>query len=358
LTLILAFLVFIINGVIILKEFDIINQFFKTSVSSVGSSFVEAASVIKGIGDDCAILSVPENHQLVVSMDTLVAGRHFPVDALPDQIATRAFCTCLSDLAAMGAAPRWFTLGLTLPSSDVEWIASFSTALLNIAQRYQCELVGGDTTQGPMTITLQVHGVVEMGKALRRDRAKIGDSVFVTGSLGDGAGALALINNDAMVNDVDEHQKNYLQERFYCPEPQIEAGLKIIDFAHAAVDISDGLLADLQHIAAASEVDISVDVDSIPLSLACKSLVGNAKALVYALSGGDDYQIAFTVPDKYLVTVSELINKEELAATKIGKVVATDLSKNQYQVYCCKKDKKIEIKSILDDYKGYQHFAS
>ena len=287
-----------------------------------------------------------------------MAGRHFPVDAHPDQIATRAFCTCLSDLAAMGATPRWFTLGLTLPESDAEWIALFSKALLNIAQAYQCELVGGDTTQGPMTITLQVHGVVEMGKALRRDQAEVGDSVFVTGCLGDGAGALALINNDAIVNTIDEHQKKYLQGRFYCPEPQINAALKIIDFAHAAIDISDGLLADLQHIAVASQVDITVDVDSLPISLACKSLVGDAKALVYALSGGDDYQIVFTVPDKYLATVFELIKKGEVVATKIGRVVATDLSKNQHQVYCCKKDKKIEIKSVLDGYKGYQHFAS
>lgn len=349
----LAFLVFIISGVIILKEFDIINQFFKTS-----ASFVDGVSVIKGIGDDCAILSVPDNHHLVVSMDTLVSGRHFPVDAQPDQIATRAFCTCLSDLAAMGATPRWFTLGLTLPTSNVEWIASFSKALLNIAQEYQCALVGGDTTQGPMTITLQVHGVVEIGKALRRDQAELNDSVFVTGSLGDGAGALALINNDSMINDIDEHQKKYLQERFYCPEPQIKAALKIINFAHAAIDISDGLLADLQHIAAASQVDIEVDIDTIPLSLACKNLVGDAKALVYALSGGDDYQIVFTVPDKYLSTISELITNKEIVATKIGKVVATNLSKNQHEVYCCKKGKKIEVKSLLNDYKGYQHFAS
>jgi thiamine-monophosphate kinase len=291
-------------------------------------------------------------------MDTLVCGRHFPVDAQPEQIATRAFCTCLSDLAAMGATPLWFTLGLSLPSADIDWIASFSHALLNIAQQYQCELVGGDTTQGPLTITLQVHGIVEVGKALRRDRAEAGDIVFVTGFIGDGASALALINNDLSLNDIDESQKKYLRERFYCPEPQIYAALKIINFAHAAIDISDGLLADLQHIATASKVDIALDIESLPLSPACKSLVGDTKALSFALSGGDDYQIAFTVPDKYLKKITDLIKNGELAATRIGKVLATDLTKDQHEVVCCKEGKKIEITSLLADSKGYQHFAS
>lgn len=336
-----------------MKEFEIINQFFKSPTSSVAST-----SVIKGIGDDCAILSVPQDHHLVVSMDTLVCGRHFPVEAQPDQIATRAFCSCLSDLAAMGATPLWFTLGLSLPAADVNWIASFSHALLNIAQQYRCELVGGDTTQGPMTITLQVHGMVEVGKALRRDRAEVGDSVFVTGFVGDGAGALALINNDLNLNDIDESQKKYLYDRFYCPEPQINTALKIINFAHAAIDISDGLLADLQHIATASKVDIALDIENLPLSLACRRLVGDAKALSYALSGGDDYQIAFTVPDKHLAKITDLIKNGEIIATRIGKVLATDLTKDQHEVVCCKEGKIIEITSLLDGYKGYQHFAS
>jgi thiamine-monophosphate kinase len=335
------------------KEFDIIKQFFRPRTASA-----DTTSVIKGIGDDCAILSVPADHHLVVSMDTLVCGRHFPADARPDQIATRAFCTCLSDLAAMAATPYWFTLGLTLPTADVAWIESFSSALLNIAEEYQCELVGGDTTQGPMTITLQVHGVVETGRALRRDKALVGDTVFVTGCLGDGAGALALISNVAGVNVINRHQKKYLQERFYCPEPQIKAALKLIDLAHAAIDISDGLLADLQHIATASHVDIALDIDCLPLSPACKSLVGDDKALVYALCGGDDYQIAFTVPDKHLASVDDLIQSGAIVASQIGRIVAPDLLKHQHQVYCYKDNRQIELAALLPGYSGYQHFAS
>jgi thiamine-monophosphate kinase len=336
-----------------LKEFDIVKQFFKPRTSSI-----DVTSVIKGIGDDCAILSVPANNHLVVSMDTLVCGRHFPADAQPDQIATRAFCTCLSDLAAMGATPSWFTLGLTLPTADVAWIKSFSQALLNIAEEYECELIGGDTTQGPMTITLQVHGLVETDRALRRDRAVVGDNIFVTGCLGDGAAALALISNDVGINAIDPHQKKYLQERFYCPEPQIKAALKIINFTHAAIDISDGLLADLQHIATASQVDIAVDIDRLPVSLACKTLVGDDKALIYGLCGGDDYQIAFTVPDKYLAKIDDLIKNGAIVATQIGKVLAPDLPQNQYHVYCCKKNKRIKLTSLLQGHKGYQHFAT
>jgi thiamine-monophosphate kinase len=335
-----------------LKEFDIIKQLSRPWRLSVA-----ATSVVKGIGDDCAILSVPANHHLVMSMDTLVCGRHFPTDAQPNQIATRAFCTCLSDLAAMGAKPLWFTLGLTLPTSDVPWIESFSRALLTIADEYQCELVGGDTTQGPMTITLQVHGVVEVGKALRRDRAAVGDSVFVTGYIGDGAAALASISNEAGINVIAAHQKKYLQERFYCPEPQIKTALKVIDFAHAAIDISDGLLADLQHIATASQVDIAVDISSLPISPACKNLVGNDKALMYALCGGDDYQVAFTVPDKYLAKIEHLIKSEVIIATQIGEVVMPDTLKHEYQVYCCRGNKKIEHTSLLQGYEGYQHFT-
>lgn len=317
-----------------------------------------STSVIKGIGDDCAILSVPQNHHLVVSMDTLVSGRHFPVDATPAQIATRAFCTCLSDLAAMGATPSWFTLGLTLPESDITWITSFSTSLLAIAKEYSCELVGGDTTQGPLTITLQVHGIVEEEKSLRRDQAKVGDSVFVTGCLGDGAAALAIITNDSAIFDVDTQQRKYLESRFYCPQPQIKTMLHINDVVHAAIDVSDGLLADLQHIATASNVDIAIDIDTLPISSACRSLVGDDKALTYALSGGDDYQIAFTVPDINLAAITQLVKKGEIIATSIGKIVATDFSTGENVVSCYQENKNLSIESLLDGYKGYQHFAS
>ncbi len=346
-----------------MKEFDIINQFFKVQgVPSANSLPVKNSalkdSVVKSIGDDCAILSVPDKHDLVVSMDTLVSGRHFPDDALPGQIATRAFGTCLSDLAAMGAIPCWFTLGLTMPEADIKWIAPFSESLLSIAQDYQCELIGGDTTQGPLTITLQVHGIVEQGKALRRDQASVGDYVFVTGYLGDGAAALALINDEAANNAIADADKKYLDSRFYCPQPQIQAALNIVDYSRCAIDISDGLLADLQHVATASQVDIEIDVDKLPISLACKHLVDSATSLSFALSGGDDYQVAFTVPENHLPDVMRLINDESIAATEIGRVVKACSANNDYGVRCFDNGKAVLADELLIHNKGYQHFTS
>jgi len=345
-----------------LKEFDIINHFFKRpSLSDSDSLAIDSdlkESVVKSIGDDCAILSVPDKHHLVLSMDTLVSGRHFPDDALPAQIATRAFCTCLSDLAAMGATPCWFTLGLTMPQADIKWIAAFSESLLGIAREYQCELIGGDTTQGPLTITLQVHGVVEQGKSLRRDQATVGDRVFVTGCLGDGAAALALINNEAANNTIEIDDKAYLEERFYCPQPQIQSGLKIVNHSRCGIDISDGLLADLQHIATASEVSLEIDVDKVPISMACKNLVGDTVALSCALSGGDDYQVAFTVPESHLLSLGKLIQDESIVATEIGRVTCAVERDNDYNVRCFRNGEPVMIDDVLVDDKGYQHFAS
>ncbi len=323
-----------------MKEFDIISTYFQRPVKH--------ASIVKSIGDDCAILSIPESCQLVVSMDTLVSGRHFPENTLPEHIATRAFCTCLSDLAAMGATPRWFTLGLTLPEADISWISSFSHALFDIADEYDCELVGGDTTQGPLTITLQVHGFVTQGSALTRDAGVEGDAVFVTGALGDGAAGLELLLSKPVV---DDETQQYLARRFHRPEPQIIAGRTIVDYANAAIDISDGLVADLQHIARASHVDIEIDVEKLPISAACQK-VGGDKALHYALIGGDDYQIAFTVPRKNIDVVNSLVAQKKLNATYIGELVTCQ---ETYPKVRCLRDGQL---LSIDNEKGYQHFAS
>jgi len=315
--------------------------------------------VVKGIGDDCAIVEVERYRQLVMSMDTLVAGRHFPDSALPSQIATRSFCTCLSDLAAMGASPQWFTLALTLPEANREWVSEFSDALFAIAGEFECDLIGGDTTQGPLTITLQVHGFVEKEKALTRDAAQAGDLVLVSGPLGDGKAALEFLLNQDSFPMLDSSQLAYLVERFYRPEPQIEIGRRLLNCANAAIDLSDGLLADVQHIADASKVDVEIDLDEIPLSDACLSVAGgNRQAIHYALSGGDDYHLAFTVSPHRLSMIKDLIketqsSRETLAKLSvIGRVVAT--SSGSPSVRCFEKGNLIS----MSDQKGYQHFAS
>ncbi|MFT6387959.1 MAG: thiamine-monophosphate kinase [Cellvibrionaceae bacterium] len=328
-----------------LNEFELIATYFKREPKQ--------PSVIKGIGDDCAIVSVDQDHSLVMSMDTLVAGRHFPKSASPKQIATRAFCTCLSDLAAMGAKPQWFTLALTLPDADPAWLNDFSQSLLSIADEFECDLIGGDTTQGQLTITIQVHGVVKHQQVLTRDAAKVGDLVFVSGPLGDGAAALNLLLNTKKFFDIEKQQKEYLVERFYRPEPQIKLGQYLTHCANAAIDISDGLLADLQHVANASHVDIDVDVDKILISDACRTVASNdLESLRYALSGGDDYQLAFTVSAEYSSALDDLIKQKSADVVKIGRVV--DLSSGSPSVRCFEDGRLLSY----DNQKGYQHFTS
>lgn len=324
-----------------LNEFDIITTYFKRPAKH--------SSVIQSVGDDCAVLSVPETQQLVVSMDTLVAGKHFPNNTRPEHIAQRAFCTCLSDLAAMGAVPYCFTLGLTLPESDTLWLQSFSESLLSIADKYQCDLVGGDTTQGPLSITIQVHGLVKAGAALTRGAAQAGDKVFVTGCLGDGAAALAVLLNPAI--NIDTAAQKYLLQRFYCPEPQIKSGCLLVDYANAAIDISDGLLADCQHIATASAVDIEIDATKIPLSPACRA-VASEHAFDKALVGGDDYQLVFTVPEKHYASVNLFIEDNILDATEIGQVLN---SLSTAPAVRCLNDQQVVAIAAKQ---GYQHFAS
>lgn len=292
---------------------------------------------------------MPAGQSLAVSLDTLVAGRHFPNDAAPEDIATRAFCVCLSDLAAMGATPQCYTLGLTLPDVDPLWLAAFSDSLHQIASRYDCQLIGGDTTKGPLTITLQVHGIVPEGAALRRSSAQVGDQLYVTNTLGDGAAALQAILGEVSFarQDVD-----YLTSRFYQPEPQITAGIALAGLAHAAIDISDGLLADLAHIARASRVDMTVDVDQLPLSAACLS-AGREQAIEWALTGGDDYQLAFTVPAKRQAELDVLFKEHSINATLIG--TTHQISGDKPTVRCQYAQQPWQADNLR---KGFDHFAS
>jgi len=265
------------------KEFELIERYFQQPALSWRDSIIDTT-----IGDDCAVLDIPKDLQLCISMDTLVEDIHFPKDANPYDIATRALCVTLSDLAAMGAKPIGFTLALTLPSASEKWLKSFSDGLIEIAQQYHCSLMGGDTTRGPLlVISIQVHGVVKKGCALKRTGAQVGDKVYVSGNMGDGAGALPLVLENPTL-------KNELTERYHKPYPQIEFGQKLLGVASACLDVSDGLIQDLNHICKKSSVGMVIDADKIPLSNALVQQYSNSQALEYALSGGDDYQLAYT----------------------------------------------------------------
>lgn len=297
-----------------------------------------------GIGDDCALLEVPVGHQLAISIDTLVAGRHFPLDAAADDIAYRALAVSVSDLAAMGARPLAFTLAVTLPSIDTDWLAAFRRGLCKAADTYQMPLIGGDTTQGPLTITIQVHGSVAGGSVLTRAGAKVGDLICVSGTLGDAAAALACLGNQITA---DDKSREYLLSRFYQPDARIELGVALQGIANAAIDISDGLLADLQHITNASKVAATIYSQNLPLSHSVSSIVEDTKAIEYALAGGDDYELCFTVPaDKYseVLALSESLG---LSVCQIGEIVEGQ------GVQCLNQEGEvITLENI-----GYQHFS-
>jgi len=315
-------------------EFELIQQYFHREAGGEG--------VVLGIGDDCALLQVPEGKQLAVSMDTLIADVHFPANADPGLIAERALRVNLSDLAAMGAEPLWFTLALSLPDADEHWLDSFSEGLFAAAHRYDCTLVGGDTTRGPLSITIQVHGSLTPGKALLRGNASPGDRIFVTGKLGDGAAALAALEHRF---EVQEEHVQYFADQYYRPTPRLKEGQRLKSFASAALDISDGLLADLGHICEQSLVGAEVAVECLPISEPLAFYGDQCPALDWALCGGDDYELCFTVPEKNLSSVKALISMGELVATEIGEIVSGSqvLCKNFGEVY-------------EPPHSGYQHF--
>lgn len=270
-----------------MDEFNLINHYF--SWGNIPDD------VAVSVGDDAAILDIPVNQQLVTSIDTLISGVHFPKNTTPDAIGHKALAVNLSDLAAMGATPKWFTLALTLPNIDKNWLESFNQGLASLAQKYQCFLVGGDTTRGPLSISIQVMGLVDKGEALLRSGAKDGDRIYVTGTLGDACAGLASVLEDSSVLSVEN--RKYCEQRLNYPIPRLTESKLIKAYATSCIDLSDGLLQDLSHILKASNVGAELDLSLLPLSPALKSL-DSKKAQGFILTGGDDYELLFTIPKK------------------------------------------------------------
>lgn len=267
-------------------EFDLIARYFL--------GLDQGPGVTLGNGDDAALLSLRGDEELAVSSDMMVEGRHFPKDSPASEIAYRAVACAASDLAAMGARPLGFTLAISLPDSDSQWLAAFRCGLADVVSDLSLPLVGGDLTRGPLTISVQVMGAVPATQALTRSGANIGDSVWVSGYLGDAAAGLAILEERA---DAPEPVREYLLNRFWRPQPALGLGQLLREVATSAIDISDGLLADCAHIALASNAGIELDVEAIPLSQNMLEVCSGDQALQWALSGGDDYVLVFTAPD-------------------------------------------------------------
>jgi thiamine-monophosphate kinase len=274
-----------------------------------------------GIGDDAALLAVPADQELAVAIDTMVEGVHFPVGTPAADIGWKALAVNLSDLAAMGAVPAWALLALTLPSADVAFVEAFAAGFAQLARAHRLALVGGDTTRGKLTISVAVHGLVPPGQALTRAGARIGDAVLVTGTLGDAAGGLQLIQQKHTREDATAA---YLIERLQRPVPRVAAGLVLRGRASACIDVSDGLLADLGHVCASSRVGADIDVAALPLSPALLQRFGENSSRELALSGGDDYELCFTVPPQTLAAVQADLAQLGCAATRIGSIVEGD----------------------------------
>lgn len=311
-------------------EFEIIEKYFKSS----GLCF-ERTGLDLGIGDDCALLSLDPAQQLAVSMDILQEGVHFPESSIPGLIAQRALAVNLSDLAAMGAEPLGFTLGLSLPSADPVWLDAFSRGLMESALKFQCPLIGGDLIRGNLHITIQVHGQVPRGQALLRSGAKPGDLVYVTGNLGNAAAALALFDVHAKTDTpevtatlfqkkrLSAQNRDYFIKAFYQPEPRIAVGVAIRGIVSAAIDLSDGLLGDLGHITEDSNVGAEIDIPQLPLSRAMKECVAPDQQVRLALTGGDDYELCLTVDPQRCEELEAAVSALEVPLTRIGEIVST-----------------------------------
>jgi thiamine-monophosphate kinase len=305
-----------------MDEFELIRRYFKRNFDTDG--------VVTGIGDDGAVLAPDSDRQQIQVIDTLVEGVHFPHDTDPSDIAYRAVAINLSDIAAMGGRPRWMTLALTLPNVDEQWLESFSAGLFEAADEFDVALVGGDTTAGPLAVvTVSITGEVRHGAALLRSGAQPGDVIYVTGTLGDAAAGLDLLQRGES-NDV-------LVQRFLRPSARIEAGEALVGNASAAIDVSDGLAGDLRKLLAASGVGGEMQIDRLPISDALRLVGSSEQQYQWALCGGDDYELCFTAKEDAMANIAGI--------TQIGRVTRSAC------LECTLNGDVVEI-----DDSGYRHF--
>lgn len=328
-----------------LGEFDLIRRFF----ASANLNFARA-HVALGQGDDAAILSVPAGYQLVMSIDTLNESVHFPPDADPFLLAQRCLLVNLSDLAAMGAEPLAFTLAISLPRADEHWLQAFSHGLAQVASACQCPLVGGDTTRGPLSITIQVHGLVPAGQALLRSGARAGDAVYVTGDLGEAGAALWWLMQDARLlrQHLDHSGEQALLRAFYQPDARVNAGVALRGLASAALDISDGLVSDLQHILDASGgLGAVLDTQSVPVSAVVRTCIPESEQLRLALSAGDDYELCVCIPPQNEAAAITSMAALGVKFTRVGQLRAGQGIVLQWP------DGRVQAPA----WQGYAHFA-
>lgn len=290
-------------------EFDLIKHYFQAATG-------DRKDVLLGIGDDCALLQVPPGQAVAISTDTLVSGRHFEPGVDPESLGHKALAVNLSDLAAMGAEPAWVSLALTLPAADESWLAAFMRGFVRLARAFAVSLVGGDTTSGPLSISITVQGFVDPDLAMRRDSAQVGDRLYVSGTLGDAGFALGMRQRWAPQEDT-----RAIRERLDRPTPRVSLGLALRGISRCAIDVSDGLGADLGHICEQSGVGARIEVERLPLSGPVRRYVEESGDWLLPLTSGDDYELLFTVSEAQVAMFERRVGNLEVPLSRIGTIV-------------------------------------
>jgi thiamine-monophosphate kinase len=320
-----------------MKEFNLIKTFFTEQK-------VKREDVVLGIGDDCALVQPSERQHIAITTDTLVAGVHFPLNTSPRAIGHKSIAVNLSDLAAMGAEPTWISLAITLPEVDETWLSEFSAGIFPLCEQYNVQLIGGDTTQGPLSVTITAQGFVPYKKHLSRSGASSGDWLYVTGELGDAALALQHIQHKITLSD---DMQTLVQKKLDYPYPRVLAGSILRNYASSAIDISDGVLADLSHVCKASGVGATIELNNLPLSDTMRNAVNSTKSSQLALNGGDDYELLFTVNNSNKVAMESALSGIDCKVTCIGqmnpsKKISTTINGTEIDV----------------DSDGFEHFST
>lgn len=317
------------------SEFDLIARHFTRP----------AANAVLGVGDDCALIDVTNGMDLAVSTDTMVSGTHFFPDVDPEHLGHKALAVNLSDIAAMGAMPYWATLALTLPNVNHDWLAAFAKGFFDLAQEYDVSLIGGDTTRGPLTMTVTIMGEVPAGAALRRSGAKPGNDIWVSGNIGDAALAVAHRHGRIVLSEEDYREALM---RLYEPTPRVSLGQALRGLATSAIDVSDGLLADLTHICRLSGVGATVELAAVPVSSIGSRHIASDAGRTAIVAGGDDYELCFTAHPNSRDSIEDLTDMLGIPLTRIGQV---------------KRGKGVSLlgsdgKAVKVDGRGYDHFKA
>ena len=333
-----------------LGEFDLIQRFFKAGADAMHPN--DEKVIALGIGDDCALLKPAAGEEIAITSDMLVEGRHFFMNANPELLGRKALAVNLSDLAAMGAKPIGFTLSIALPNVDIAWLEAFSKGLFAVANQYSCPLIGGDTTAGPLTISITAFGSIPSGKAIRRSGAKVGNDIWASGTIGDARLALAALRHEITLPESDLKQ---IEHRMHNPTPRVELGMTIRELASAALDISDGLLGDLHHILKQSQVSAKVFLDQIPKSETLQKQSEDIQNQ-FAASGGDDYEICFTAPTEKRDVIDEISTALNLPLTRIGSITEKVGAAEKLSLFNKNGDLLDETKSAAL-LKSFDHFA-